>query len=186
ESVFDSHTTQNMLNKALIAVVVLALLAAGAYAAYSRSTINASTATPVPIEAAATPGDRVVAEAKVVPVQRAALSFASGGIVDKLLIHAGDQVQAGQPLAALETMLQQAKRAQAQANLAQAQASHQDLVESVTPQDLAVAEAQFRQSQAQLRTASGSVTPDDLAAATAQLQQSQALLARLTAGAKAT
>lgn len=173
-----------MLNKVFVAVAVLALLAAGAYAAYSRSTINASATTPVPVESAATPGDRVVAEAKVVPVERAALSFASGGIVDKLLIHAGDQVQAGQPLVALETTLQQANLAQAQANLAQAQASYQDLVEGATPQDLAVADAQLRQSQAQLRTASGSVTSDDLAAATAQLQQSQELLARLTAGAK--
>jgi HlyD family secretion protein len=174
-----------MINKALVAVVILALLAAGAYAAFSRSTTNAGMSTPVPVEPPATPDDQVVAEAKVVPVQSAALSFLSGGIADKILIHAGDQVQAGQPLAALETTIQQAAQAQAQANLAQAQASYQELLDGATPQELAVADAQLRQSQAQLRTISGSVTPDDLAAATAQLQQAQALLARLTAGAKA-
>jgi HlyD family secretion protein len=175
-----------MINKALIAFVALALLVAGAYAAYSRLAINADTTTPVPVEPVTTASDRVVAEGKVVPVQSAALSFSSGGIVDKVLIHVGDQVQAGQPLATLDATLQQAALAQAQANLAQAQASYQDLADGATPQELAVAEAQLRQSQAQLRTANGSVTPEDVVAATAQLQQSQALLARLTAGTKAT
>ena len=175
-----------MMKKALIAIVVLALLAGGAYAAFGQRPAGAATSPSTDPMSPAQANDRIVVEAKVVPMQSAALSFPSGGVVDKVLVQAGDHVQAGQPLASLDTTTWQAAVAQAEAALAQAQANYQDLSDGATPQEVTIAEAQLREAQAQQRIASGSVTPNDFGAAEAQLQQAQSLLERLSAGPKTT
>jgi HlyD family secretion protein len=172
------------MKKGLIAIVILGLFGVGIYAAFGRPAANPPAAPSATAEAPAP--DQVVAEAKIVPVHSAALSFPSGGVVGKVLVQADDRVQAGQPIAALDTTTRQAQLAQAQAQLAQAQASYQNLLNGASPQEMAIAEAQLAQAQAQLRTTSGGVTPDDLGAAEAQLAQAQAQLTRLSAGPKAT
>jgi HlyD family secretion protein len=170
-----------MMKKTLLAIVLVVALVAGAYAAFgqqpARPAAQSAAATPI-----APPPDQVVAEAKVVPAQSAALSFPTGGVVAQVLVRAGDHVAAGQPIAALDSAVLQAAAAQAEAALAQAQASYDDLAAGATPQELAIAEAQLRQAQSQLQSISGGVTPADLGAAEAQVRQAQALLARLTAG----
>jgi len=127
-----------------------------------------------------------MAEAKVVPVRSAALSFEGGGVVEGVLVKVGDHVHAGQPLARLDVSLQRAGITEAEADLAQAQANYQDLLNGATPEEVTAAEAELRQAQAQLRTASGSVTSNDLRSAEAQLQQARAQLTRLAAGPKTT
>jgi HlyD family secretion protein len=127
-----------------------------------------------------------VAQAKVVPVQSAALSFRNGGVVDKILVKVGDHVTVGQPLVRLDLRDQQAALDQAKADLQQAQANYDDLHSGATPSEVAVAAAQVRQAQAQLRATNGSVTSDDMRAAESQVQQAEAQLARLSAGPRAT
>src|SRR5262245_40493702 len=164
------------MKRVLIVTLILGVLIGGAYAVFGQGT--PSPAKPeIAVPSTAISSDQVVAEAKVVPARSAVLSFEAGGVVDKVLVQAGDRVQADQPLAWLDVTVQRAAVAQAEADLAEAQASYQDLIGGATPDEVAVAEAQLRQAQAQLHTTSGSVTPNDLRAAEAQLQQARAQLA---------
>jgi HlyD family secretion protein len=167
------------MKKIIIGVAVLLLISAGAYVAFQRGgAAPTPTATPPPIMAE----DQLVAEAKVVPVQSAALSLPTGGVVAELLVAEGDRVAAGQPLLQLDRAQAQAEVAQASALLAQAQASYKLLRASARPEELAAAEAELHAAQAQLRQAQASVTPADRAAAEAQLRQAQARLSQLRAG----
>lgn len=172
------------MKKLLIGVVVVALVGAAVYGLFLRGrTSSAQTDTPSKTPVIA--DERLVAEAKVVPAQYAALSLPIGGVVAELLVQEGDYVQAGQPLLRLDRAASQAAVAQAQAQLAQSEAAYTKLSAGATPEELAVADARLRGFQAQLRQISGGVTPADQAAATAALQQAEAHLARLRAGAKA-
>jgi HlyD family secretion protein len=173
------------MKRILIVILVLGVLIGGAYAVVGQGKPPAPSPA-VAVPSPATVADHVVAEAKIVPVRSAALSFEAGGVVDKVLVQVGDHVQAGQPLAWLDVTIQRAAVAEAEADLAQAQATYQDLLNAATPQEVTVAEAQLRQAQAQLHTTNGSVTSNDLRAAEAQLQQARAQLARLAAGPKTT
>jgi RND family efflux transporter MFP subunit len=106
---------------------------------------------------------RVGAVATVVPAQRRIVSAIEGGVVQRVFVHEGDTVQAGQLLAQLDAGDDAVKLAQAQAALAQAQ---RDLAEAEFRNDgsaagqaqarvnLHAVEVQFEQdrvSQAQLR-----------------------------------
>jgi HlyD family secretion protein len=173
------------MKKILIAVAVVLLLGAGAYAAFSRGG-SSPTVAPTALATPVVADNNLVAEAKVVPVRSAALSLPSGGVVAEELIVEGDQVQAGQPLLRLDRARAMATVAQAEAQLAQAQANLELLRAGATPEEIAAAEAQLRAAQAQQRQAGGSVTPADMTAAQAQLQQAQAHLAQLRAGPRKT
>jgi HlyD family secretion protein len=126
----------------------------------------------------------VNATGQIEPAQVANLSFGSAGRVDAVLVNVGDVVRAGAALARLDARELSIQVAQAQAGLAQAQASYQKLLAGATPAEIAAAEAQLEGARGQLRQAEGSVSPADLRAAEAQLAQAQAQLARLTAGPK--
>ena len=165
----------------LIWLGILLLLAGGAYLIF-RQPVSTDTAAPPTSTAVDRTRDQVIAEAKVVPVRGAQLSFAATGTITDVLVQIGDHVVAGQALARLDARRLRAAMAQAQADLAQAQASDRELRAGAGPGDLAAAEAQLRQAQAQLRQISGEVTPADLAAAQAALQQAKAQLAHLQAG----
>jgi HlyD family secretion protein len=133
------------MKSALVAIAILALLIYGVYAVFGKSASSASTlATAIP--AAPGTGGHVVAEAKIVPVQSAALSFQAGGIVHKVLVKTGDHVQSAQTLAWLDTTPQLAAVGAAEADLAQAQPNYQDLRSGASPEEMAVAEAQLRQA----------------------------------------
>jgi len=171
------------MKKLLIGVAVLLFLSVGAYVMFQRGdAATTPTATPLPIMAE----DQLVAEAKVVPMQSAALSLPIGGVVTEMLVAEGDHVAAGQALLRLDRAQAQAEVAQATAQLAQAQASYELLRASARPEELAAAEAELHATQAQLRQAEASVTPADRTAAAAQLRQAQAHLSQLRAGPKQT
>jgi HlyD family secretion protein len=171
------------MKKLLIGVAVLALLGAGVYGVFLRGGA-AETTTEAPQTTPVTTEDTLVAEAKVVPVQFAALSLPAGGVIAEVLVHEGDQVQSGQALLRLDRARAAAEAARAEAQLAQAQAAYDKLLAGATPEEIAAADARLRASQAQLRQTEGSVTKTDRAAAAAQLQQAQAHLAELRAGPK--
>jgi HlyD family secretion protein len=175
-----------MMNKLLpVVAVMVATMIAGCTPTPESGGAAAPTALPVPAARVAAAGT-LAAEARVMPVQRAALSLPSGGIVAEVLVAEGDQVQAGQVLLRLDQARATATVAQAEAELAQAQAAYEKLQGSATPEEIAATEAALRAAQAQLRQTSGSVTAADRAAAQAQIQQARAHLAELQAGTKPT
>src|SRR5688572_28428743 len=113
------------MKKILIAVAVVLLLSAGAYAAFrsgGKDTTNLAP-TAIPVEA----DEQLVAEARVVPAQNAVLSLPNGGIVAKLLVAEGVSVQVGQALVQLDRARAEAGVAQAEAQLARAQAAFEQL-----------------------------------------------------------
>ncbi|MEW6405215.1 MAG: efflux RND transporter periplasmic adaptor subunit [Chloroflexota bacterium] len=63
----------------------------------------------------------VVASAEVVPVAKVELSFPATGIVQSVDVKVGDQVTVGQALATLDTVILQAKVAEAEANVVTAE-----------------------------------------------------------------
>lgn len=102
-------------------------------------------------------------------------------------------VEQDTPLARLDTRDLQLAVEQAQANLRQAQADYNRLLDSATPEEIAAAEARVRaaqagvmQSQGQYNQTVGAVTNEDLAAAQAAVQQARAELADAEDGPKIT
>jgi HlyD family secretion protein len=169
------------MKKVLIAAVALLLAGAGIFIAFHNdsaadTTTHAAPATPAQEQ------DQLVVEARVMPVQRAMLSLPSGGMIAEVLVAEGDHVQAGQVLVRLDRARASAMVAQAQAQLARAEAAFEQLRVGATPAELAAAEAQLGAAEAQRRQTEGSVTSADVAAAKAQLAQAQAQQAKLRAG----
>jgi HlyD family secretion protein len=116
--------------------------------------------------------------------QVAELGFVAPGRVAAVLAKVGDTVAGGAPLARLDTRELDLRVTQAQAALAQTQASYDKLAAGATPAEVAAAEAQLQQAGGQLRQAEGNVTAADIRAAEAQLRQAQAQLSTLESGPK--
>lgn len=181
----------------IIGLVVVALVAVGGYFAFGggAGTFGLAQPTPEPTPLLeVTAGTRVVADAVVLPLNSVELTFESSGVrVAEILVEEGDTVDEGQALARLDTRNLQLQVDQAQAQLTQAQADRDKLVEDATPEEIAEAEAQVTRAQAQLRETQGSVTAQDIQSAQAAIQEARARLdeararlARLEAGPKST
>ena len=104
-------------------------------------------ATPEPA-AAVEAAEMIVAEGKVVPVRGVALSFPLGGVVAEVPVALGDQVSAGQLLARLETRTLELQQAEAEANVAAAQARLAQLKQGPTAEERAAAEQALAAAQA--------------------------------------
>lgn len=126
-------------------LVILVVLVGGGYWAYSQflapvpeeeNPVEAVNTTSVNTEV-----DVVSAEAQIVPLRHARLSFDTGGRVVEILAAEGDTVQAGDPLVRLDATNQEIAVTQAEAGLLQAQAN------------LQTAESQLAAAQANLQTA---------------------------------
>lgn len=128
----------------------------------------------------------VNATGQIEPAQIASLSFSTPGRVAEVLVRVGDAVEQGEPLARLDTREPELRLAQADAQLAQAQANYEKLAAGATPSDLAQAEAQLAQAQGQFRQTTGAVSAADLAQAEAQLEQARLVLQAAEAGADPT
>ncbi len=87
------------------------------------------------------------------PRSEVSLSFSAGGRVDEVLIVEGQQVEAGQPLARLETDDLALQVAQAEATLAAAEAQLAQLQAPPRPEEMVVQEANLRAVQAQVSAA---------------------------------
>ncbi len=130
---------------------------------------TASAPTPIPTivlnagQAASSAG--VSASGEVVPAQKASLSFPLTGIVKDVRVQAGDQVQAGQVLADLDTSILQAQVAQADADVRQMQIHYKYLVRTGTDQEhLDSALADVARTQATLDAAKATLAQATLAA----------------------
>ena len=159
---------------------------AGAPAAAANAAAAAAPAQQETVESApaelASAGARVVADAKVVPVQRADLSMRLPGIVREVLVEEGGQVAAGQVLVKLDDALQQVAVAQATANLQRAQANLAQVKAGARTQEVAAAEAALAAAQANYNQLANGAAPGNLEAAQAAVAQAQAGLSQVLEG----
>jgi HlyD family secretion protein len=120
-------------------------------------------------------GQRIIAEGKVTPVKGAALSFPTGGTVTQVSVALGDQVKAGQVLAQQDTKQLEFQLAQAEANLAAAQAKLNQLKRGPTADDLAAAQQNLASAQAAYDNLMHP-SPNDLTALKADMDKAKAAL----------
>lgn len=178
----------------LIIIVLLVLLGGGGYYAMQQGLLTRPAAEATPAAATAadsaapaaqgdTPAPSVVADARLVPVQRADLSLSVGGIVAEVLVAEGDTVTAGQLLVRLNANQQQVAVARAQADLQRAQGRLLELTAPPRAEEIAQAEAALAAAQARYDRLAGAALPGEIAAAEAGLNASQASLAKVLEGA---
>lgn len=146
---------------------------------------------PTPVIEAVQQPNTVSAEAFVVPVREADLSFEIGGRVVAVPVKEGDEVKEGALLAQLDDSSQQAALAEAQANLAnaeaslaQAEASLADVKVGATREQLAQAEAELARAEAVLAEFVVGPTNEDIAQAEAAVETARASLANTLAGSR--
>lgn len=131
------------------------------------------TVKPTPTAAAgraAQSGESVIADAHVVPVTSAALSFPLGGIVKKVTVALGDDVKAGAVIAQLDDSILQKQIAQAQTQV------------DIARQQQAQAESQVELAQKQLAEVKTGASVGEIAAAQAALDAATANYAKLKQG----
>ena len=173
------------MRKIIFSIIVIALIVGGGFVTFSGKLPSAG-ATPVPTVAAQTTDQTVVADAKVLPAADVTLAFERAGTVGAILVKEGDVVQAGQPLAKLDTRALELRVKQAQVSLDQAQAHYEQVAAGASPEMIAAADAAVAQAQANATQVAAGVSPQDLAAAQSQLAQANAALAQLLDGPKNT
>ena len=115
----------------------------------------------------------VSASGIVTPKREVPLLFALSGVVEQVLVKAGDTVKAGDPLALLDTTDLQSAFNDAQVQLQMQQIAYNALTSPPREQDLAVAQAAVTAAQASLNAAYNSANPNQ-----AQIAQLQSDLAR--------
>jgi len=195
----------------IISMVVLSVAGCGNGKAPASKTEGQAQSETVPAVKAE---ENVVAEAEVVPVKSAELKFEQSGVVAELLAEEGSTVKKGTDLARLDTRDLTLAVEEAEANLSQAKADYDRLIEGATPEEIAVSEASFKSTQASLRSyealvsgseagvrsaqaslaqadaqlsqVRGQVTSSDIAAAQARVEQARLELADEEDGPKAT
>lgn len=143
-------------------------------------------ATPTPDFSAEFEQPMVIADGRVLPTRHAELHFTHSGTVALVMVTEGEQVAAGAPLAHLDTAELEVAVAQARAALDEALAQYELLQAGASDEAVAAAAAQVTQAEAAAQQTAGRVTPAELQAARDELREAQALLARLSAGPRAT
>ncbi|MCC2097414.1 MAG: biotin/lipoyl-binding protein [Hyphomicrobiales bacterium] len=184
----------------LIGILLFVLLAVGGFFAYQSSYLTPGNSGETTSLAAAKmdaasdvhssdpdPGEvdrtTIVADARLLPIQRAELSFAVSGIVEEVLVREGELVAAGQLLVRLKANQQQAAVSQAQALLLRAEAQLRQLIAPPRTQEVIAAEATLQAATARYERLAQAALPGEIAAAEASVNVSQATLAKVLEGA---
>lgn len=128
-------------------------------------------------------GQEFDVQGRVVPVKKADLSTARGGVVASLHVEEGDYVTAGQLLVTLDSVNEEAEVLRAEARLQQVNADLQRLKNSVRPSDLLAAQASVDAAKARLAQLENGSLPGAVAAAEAQVAASEAARQRVLQGA---
>ena len=118
--------------------------------------------------AQASRGDLIISASgsgTLIPASETALGFRSGGVLTELLIEVGDQVEAGELLARLDDTDAQDQVAQVEIELRQAELDRAELDEEADPADLAEAQANLASAQAELTELMSPPEAQDLLAA---------------------
>jgi HlyD family secretion protein len=183
-------------NLRVIGLVLAAILLAGVNTACGAIDESAQA---VPAQAASSDTPALVsAEAFVVPLQEADLSFEVGGPVVSVAVEEGDTVTEGQLLAQVDDTTQQiglieakvnltnaeANLAKAGAGLSQAQASLADTKAGAIPEQIVQAEADVAKAEACLAELMAGSTPGEIAEAEAKIETARANLAQVLAGSR--
>ena len=142
-------------------------------------------ATPAPTSEHRPQTGAVGASAKIVPAQRAELSFPAAGRVARVDVKEGDQALAGAVLISLETAGAEAVHAEAQAALARAEAHLAELKAGPRPEELAAAQAAVDAALAQVARLAEAARPEEVASAEAALAAARAEQARVRQGSDA-
>ncbi len=126
--------------------------------------------------------DIVSAEGQLVPSERVALAFQTGGTVEAVFVADGDVVQAGDPLLQLDPAAAELGLQQAQARLATAQSG---LTAAQNEQNLAgtavqTAQAQLAVAQANLALVQAGPQPEQIAAAESRVAAAEAAVTQAT------
>ncbi len=163
------------LRAGLILGGLAALVGAGLYVWRMQTATSAAPALAAPV----TVGDLTVnveSSGSVKANQSVDLPFQTSGQVKEVLVKAGDQVRAGQPLARLDDHDLRLQVEQAEADLKTAQAKlHKAQHGEATPQDIGTAQIDLQAAEVQLqKTRTGNTTAADLHEAQANLQAAQA------------
>ncbi len=148
------------------------------------SSTAASQAEPTRPASVQLPETTVSASAEVIPARRANLGFINGGDQLKLLVAAGDVVQAGQVLAQVNPTALESAAAQAQAAYQRAELALQQLQDLPSAEAVAAAEAALANAEVnldRLKRAEARTIEQD--AAQLQIDSAQASLDALNAGA---
>ncbi len=177
------------MNLKTIALTLIIILIIGTTVACSA---GGETPTVEPAAASTTPQAQVVsAEAFVVPVKKAELSFEVGGRVASIEIEEGENVTKGQVLAQLDDTTYQTQLASAQAalveaeaTLAKAQADLAEIKAPVTSAKIAQAEAALAKVEAILAETVAGPTQEQIEVARAEVALAQASLNEVLAGSR--
>ena len=118
----------------------------------------------------------VTAEGEVVPLSNAELSFQIGGNVAEIMVEAGDDVSAGDPLMRLDSVALENAVRQAEAGLAAAKASQKSAEAQLSVAESAVERAQsgITSAEAQLALVKAGATEEELASAEKNLAAAEA------------
>ncbi len=174
------------MRKWFVVIVVLACVAGAAFMALGGGLPQFSASETAPDAEASLPivkeANQVIAEARVVPTQHAALSLPAGGMVTDVLVSEGDVVEAGDLLVRLEASQQRAVVAQAEAGLKRAQARLDELKAGPRLQEIAAAQAAVEAAQAGLAQITQGARPEEINAAQAALASSQVYLQKVLEG----
>jgi HlyD family secretion protein len=145
---------------------------------------QATTVVPSPGELPRIENGRLIVPGRAVPEYSIDLGFERSGAVAETLVAVGDAVQAGDPVARLDTRFLTLEVESATAVLSQAKADYEALLAGATPAEVAQAESRLERARANLRKVVGQVTTDDLEAARKELEEKEARLAALLEGEK--
>ncbi len=179
------------LRRALLALVVIAvLLAGGVYTYVNYFAVDETAAPEGQATAAATvAAERVAAlggvpaEGRILPLRQATLAFTASGAIAEIVAAEGSPVAAGDPILRLDDAEQQAALRGATAGLARANANRDAAAAAVDAARTAVAEAELgvRVAAAELALAAAAPRPEEIALAESGLALAEARLAAAAA-----
>ena len=127
-------------------------------------------------------GSMTIADAVVVPVDYAALSMPTSGIVDQLLAVEGETLAAGDLILRLQNLGRQAAVEEARSAYFKAQVQLEALRAGARPEEIAALQADVDAAQARLDSLTEAPRPEDVDSAQAQLASARAALSALYRG----
>ena len=166
---------------AAVAVVLIAVLGVAGFLSSAVQGSDGLESTETAVVRRGTLSVTVDATGNLAPHAEVSLAFSSGGRVAEVFVEEGQVVEAGQPLARLETDDLELQVAQAEATLAAAEAQLAQLLAPPQPQQVAAQEANLQAMQAQVSAAAANRDQVTAGADEGQIAAAEAQVAAATA-----
>lgn len=166
-----------------ILFIVALLIGAGAIVLQNQSgNVEAEAAAPTTMVARGSIQETVSATGNVSARRQATLAFESSGQIAQMLVEKGQQVEAGQPLARLDTASLEWQVARTQAALDTAQARMEQAQEPPSPEEFDSAQAALDSTLANYERVAAGATAEALASARAAVESARTNLQQVKAG----